>query len=210
MKRPVLKLNELTLPEKVELSGNITTDMAANAAIFPNPNPPLLTLTNQRSALVVKIMEHNNLEQMLHASTVELNLLETEFDRNLLLEAAYVDSVSNGDESIIYKAGMMPKKSPTPIGALPKVDNLKASVGERNGYVDLHWNKVHGAKSYVIESCEHLSDGSPHQWTGVALSTKSSVTVKNLVSGKAMLFRVAAVGAAGQGPWSNPCAIYVP
>ena len=41
-------------------------------------------------------------------------------------------------------------------------------------------------------------------WTNAPPSTKSKCTIANLVAGTRYWFRVAAVGAAGQGPWSDP------
>jgi hypothetical protein len=40
--------------------------------------------------------------------------------------------------------------------------------------------------------------------------TKSSATVTGLTSGQRVGFRVAAIGAAGQGPWSDPATQIVP
>jgi hypothetical protein len=41
-------------------------------------------------------------------------------------------------------------------------------------------------------------------WRHAFVVTKSSASVPGLVSGKRHWFRVAALGAAGQGPWSDP------
>ena len=49
-------------------------------------------------------------------------------------------------------------------------------------------------------------------WACIAVepSTKSSTTVKNLTSGTKYWIRVAAFGAAGQGPWSDPATKVAP
>ena len=47
-------------------------------------------------------------------------------------------------------------------------------------------------------------------WTHAKTVVKSSATVDNLTSGQRVWFRVAAVGAAGQGPWSDLATKIVP
>ena len=94
------------------------------------------------------------------------------------------------------------------LGKMPRVKSLAATVSDGHGSIDLQWDAVHGANSYAIEGTEH--DAAAVNWKHMGVSSKSKFTVTGLTSGKAMLFRVAAVGAAGQGHWSDPCAIYVP
>ncbi len=210
MKEIVLDLRSKTLLEKIEFSGDISTGLAKYPTIFTAPNPTVADLTGTTNSVVSKLMERNNLEQQLHAANVELGVLEATLDSKIGLEANYVQRVSNGDESIIAKAGMKVKKQGSPIGELPKVTNLSASIGDGRNEIDLHWNKVYAAKSYTIEMAEASGNIDNLNWIHSGVSTKSRFTVKGLTSGKAMLFRVAAVGAAGQGNWNSTFAIYVP
>ncbi len=60
---------------------------------------------------------------------------------------------------------------------------------------------MRGAKTHVVEVCpDPLSEAN---WKRIGLPTKSSFTASGLTSGNKYWFRVAAVGAAGQGPWSD-------
>ena len=47
-------------------------------------------------------------------------------------------------------------------------------------------------------------------WINTRVVTKSSTTVNGLTTGGRVWFRVAAIGAAGQGPWSDPATKIVP
>ena len=60
---------------------------------------------------------------------------------------------------------------------------------------------VGGAKSYCVE--QRANEASPDAWTLATTSTKAKATVKGLVSGRKYWFRVAAIGSAGQGAWSE-------
>ena len=51
---------------------------------------------------------------------------------------------------------------------------------------------------------------SPTSWQQASVVTKSKTTVSGLTSGTKYWFRVAAVGTAGQGPWSDPATKLAP
>jgi len=52
-----------------------------------------------------------------------------------------------------------------------------------------------------------ITDGS---WAHALTTTKSSVTITELASGKKRWLRVRAIGALGAGPWSDPACCMVP
>lgn len=69
---------------------------------------------------------------------------------------------------------------------------LRAEPGSRSAV---------GAKSYCVE--QPADRASPEGWRAAASSTKATAMVKGLVSGRKYWFRVAAIGSAGQGAWSE-------
>lgn len=75
--------------------------------------------------------------------------------------------------------------------------------------MDLAWDRVRGASSYVAEMCEDIEKG---VWVSVpnGLTTKSRLSVTGLKNGARFWFRAAALGAAGRGAWSNPVAKVAP
>jgi len=86
--------------------------------------------------------------------------------------------------------------------------SLTAMSGDSNGEIDLIWEPVYGARSYVVQRSIKITE--PGRWTQEDIITKSSYTVSKLKSGQKYWFRVAAVGSSGQGPWSEPVQKKVP
>lgn len=79
---------------------------------------------------------------------------------------------------------------------------LNATSGDTNGEIDLTWEPVTGAFTYVVQKCHYAKK--PVRWTHIDIVAKSSFTVTKLKTGHKYWFRVAAVGRKGQGQWSCP------
>lgn len=122
--------------------------------------------------------------------------------------ASYVESVAGPDESVISSAGMDPKSAggaPT----LPEpLTGLDVTVGDREGELDISWDPVSNAKSYLIQRSSDPNNAA--NWVHASTSTKSSTTIDNLTSGTRYWFRVCAVGAVGQSGWSDPATKIAP
>jgi len=80
------------------------------------------------------------------------------------------------------------------------ISSINAAKGDISGEVDLNWDAINQADSYVIE-CRELNGKS--KWNLVDITDESKYTVKGLKKKKAYLFRVAAVDSQKQGPWSE-------
>ena len=78
---------------------------------------------------------------------------------------------------------------------------LVATAGDEDGGIDVVWNRVRGAASYVIEQCEGSVTG---DWQPAGTSKRSFYTREGLDSGTRYWFRVAGVAGDTQGPWSDP------
>ncbi len=81
------------------------------------------------------------------------------------------------------------------------ISSLSAANGDVKNEVDLNWDGMEIADSYVIEyKVESLKD----KWVLVDIINESKYTIKGLKQNKMYLFRVAAVNSKMQGPWSEP------
>jgi len=94
------------------------------------------------------------------------------------------------------------------VGPLPRPENVKAKMTEYPGVIKVSCAAVNGTQTYIYEC--RLHDEPNQAWAQAKLSTKSREEIPGLVSGKNYAFRVAAIGAAGQSPWSDEAVCMAP
>lgn len=94
------------------------------------------------------------------------------------------------------------------IGVVAAPQNLVVTTGDFEKTLDASLDKVHGAGSYVFQVTQ--TPDVPASWQLSAISKRSSCTLENLESGKHYWVRAAAIGTAGQGPWSAQAEKQVP
>ena len=196
MSKVKLGFNKLSVPNKIQQSRNIITKMTGNAAL-PAPNPTLATLTTAVDSLEAAYEAASDGGK---AKTAFMYTQEKALDALMVQLAAYVQQASAGNATIILSSGMDVAAGRTPSQDLPAPEAVAAITGQNEGEVLLKWKPVKGAASYIVQQSADGSTG----WALAANSTKASSTVSGLVSGSKEWFRVAAIGAKGQGPWSAP------
>ncbi|MGA9997546.1 MAG: fibronectin type III domain-containing protein [Pyrinomonadaceae bacterium] len=207
---PKVKLNfrNLSIPEKVAKAQQIVTAMTSNAD-FASPQPPLAQVTTTITELETAYTDAQAARQETKARTSAQNQKEDDFDRIMSRLTSYVESASDGDEVKIRGAGFDTR---TPTISTPDVLNppaaLAATAGDHDGEIDLHWDKVGKARSYVVEMSADPPTNS--SWQHKAVSLKSQATVEGLTSGTKYWFRVAAVSTTGQSGWSDPATKIAP
>jgi len=207
MSKIKLNLRNMEVSEKLQFARQIVTAMTGNAN-FPTPDPTLAVVTGASDDLEVAYNEANVAKQNATAKASTQDDYESTLDMILTKLANYVENASNSDETKILSAGMSVRAKPSPVGELAMPVNLSATAGDKEGEIDVAWDKVTGAKSYVIDMCPEPI--TPAGWKQATISTKSSFTVAGLISGAKYWFRVSGIGAAGQGPWSDPATKYAP
>jgi hypothetical protein len=121
-------------------------------------------------------------------------------ETGLTQRGGYVESTSAGDEAKILSSNLPVRETPAPVGELPAPVDFLATMGDKEGEIDLTWSRVRGAASYVIEQSPNVV---PRVWTPEGVVPKSKATIGGCTPGAMSVFRVAAVGTAGQGPWSD-------
>ena len=206
---PQIKLNfsRLSIPEKIARARQIITAMTGNPH-FTTPQPPLSALTTATDELETAAGDAQTARQTAKAKPTIQNTKEDVVDRLFSQEGGYVFAVSGGDGAIIQSAGMDVRAAPGTVGIPSPPQALGATAGDHDGQMDLSWDPVIGAASYVIE----ISPDPPtaDSWKHGGVSTKSTFTVTGLVPGARIWFRVAAVNPAGQSGWSDPATKIVP
>ncbi len=197
-----LALAELTIEEKVQLATNVEAGLTGNA-VFPAPNPPLATLKATAASLTLAVTKAAEARKQSEIATLDQDNAEDLLDSVLTQLGSYVENTSGGDEAKILSTGMGVKAAATAAGILSAPGPVAANTGDAPNEVDLSWPRLTGAKSFVIQYATdpNAADG---DWKFGTTSTKSSCTVGSLVPGTRNWFRVAAVGSAGQSPWSSP------
>ncbi len=80
-----------------------------------------------------------------------------------------------------------------------KPESLYAANGSFEGEINLQWDAVDNAYRYVIESAMM----NVNRWQLVDIICDTQYVISGLRKGRSYKFRIAAVFAESQGPWSN-------
>ena len=197
-----LNLASQTVPQKLATAQQVVTSLTANAS-FPTPSPTLASITGAITDLGTAEAAAQAARQTAKETTSIRNQKEDTLDQLLTQLAAYVESVAGSNEQLILSAGMdmrAPAVSTTDPPTQPQF--LTPTAGDRDGEIDLSWDPVSGAKSYVIE--KSLDPATGTSWSHAGVSTRSSYTAAGLTSGTRYWFRVAGINNNGQSGWSDP------
>ncbi len=201
MAKVKLSLRDLTVPQKVQFLRQVVTAMTGNAN-FATPSPTLASITTKTDDLETKFNDAQAARLTAQQKTALQDTAERAADAAVTQLASYVDNTTAGDAAKIQSAGMEVRATPAPVGTLPAPAGLVATIGDLDGEIDLDWDSVRGATSYVMQ--RSVDPPTATSWQSAGVVTKSKGSVTGLTSGTKYWFRAAAVGAAGQGAWSNP------
>lgn len=199
---PKVKLNfrNLSVPEKVARAQQVVAALTGNTN-FPTPHPTLAEVTAAADALEAAANTAHAARLEAKRRTAARDIKEDELTQLITQLGAHVESVAGGDESRIMSAGLEMRSDRTTDSSVPAApETLTATTGNHEGEIELSWDTVRGARSYVVE---RATDPQAGPWTQAGVSPRSSLIIEGLDSGKRYYFRVAAVTLNGQSPWSN-------
>jgi len=202
-----LNLSRLSVRDKVTLGRGIISSITGNPH-FTTPQPALTAITTAIDDLEHAENDAQAARQDGKTKTTIRNGKEDNIDRLISQLVGYVTMTSGGDEAIIQSAGMNIRSVPGASTIPSRPEALSATAGDHDGTMDLSWDPVVEAASYLIESS--VDPPTATSWQHLGVSTKSSFTVEGLTSGSRIWFHVAAVNANGQSPWSDPATKIVP
>ena len=202
MAKVKLNFRQLSIPEKIARARQIHAAMTGNAR-FPHPLPDLDDLNVNVNELEGRATAAQAARLEAKTRTAAQAQGEEALDGLMSQLVSHVESVAGNDESIILGAGLEVRSPNTPATGEPEAPTaLTATAGDHDGEIELSWDAVRGARSYVVERSPDPPTAT--SWTHAAVSTRSSATIQGLNSGTRYWFRVAAVNAVGQSPWSSP------
>ena len=204
-----IKLNfkGLSVPEKIARAQQIVSALTDNTD-FPSPQPTLAQVTSSINALDEASSKAQQARQESKARTSEQNDREDDLDRTMTQLVGYLESVAGGDETKIKQAGLDVKDTNTTADEINVPANFNISASDHDGELDLQWDTVRNARSYIVERSADPPGATT--WTQAAIVTRSRATIMGLTSGTKYWFRVAALGPAGQSGWSNPATKIAP
>ena len=194
-----LKLNRLSVPNTLILGRKIVAAMTNHASRFEEPPVPLVALTADLNDL--DKLQQERLGGGSKANTVLRNQKLEDVRASLRLLAAYVQTVSRGNEAIINEAGMDVKsRGPRKIETILPPEGIQIDPGEFDDGLKLRWKAVKNAKQYGIEYC--AGTVTSDKWRIIAFSNGGSIQLRSLESGQLASFRIFSLGAAGKSEYS--------
>jgi hypothetical protein len=206
MSKVKIGLDGLSVPDKI-VQGDKLTEALRNNPLYPDGGPEVTALETATNNL----RNQKTAADLAKAAAKTAISLQDDaaaaFDAAVVSVAAYVQKTSGGDKAKIESAGFAVCAERTPPSILPAQTDVQAVASEFAGCADLSWQLDRDARLFLIERAEDAPELVFHQ---VATATKKSATVNSMVSRKKYWFRLAAAGPAGQGPWSEPVALFAP
>ncbi|MFN0077921.1 MAG: fibronectin type III domain-containing protein [Prosthecobacter sp.] len=170
------------------------------AAFFTTPVPTAAAHAAAHAAVVNNLNLRSTLKAQLTSAEEAAPGLLAILKDTLRFRVTYVQLAAKGDPAKIVLAGFDLAADRAPVGDLPAPINFEIGTSNTPGTLKPHWKPVPGARSYILEFAEHAT---PLVWAQVKVTTTSRTEVPGLTSGKTYAFRVRAVGASGEGPWSD-------
>jgi hypothetical protein len=204
MKKVKMGLYGLNIQKFIAKSRNVLTAMEGNAN-FPNPSVPIQTVVAE-----VQELERLQLEIMAgHIHMVSIRDYQANKVRNMMnVICDYVNSVAQGDESMLQSSGFEFRKTPTPHAIPEKIERISAINLVHRGSVKVRWSGSKGRLGYILEYT-YTADNAD-SWVNVTQNcTKTQYILDGLIPGKNVYFRVSAYNGAGQSLWSDVARIMV-
>ncbi len=196
-------LKKKSVIDKTSQSGQIAKACEGNAQIG-DVSDQLASFVGASTALEKAYQDAEIARDSAKQLTTVLNNAESAWNAAFETLCSAIEGATEGNAQKImssslkvYERGHKPA-----LGRPSAPQNLAAKIGSFDGTVNLTWEKVHGRLVFVVQF--KTFDGGEDSWRQVGMPTACKFTVKGLESGKKYWFRVAAIGTAGQSPWSDP------
>jgi hypothetical protein len=194
IKKVKLSLATRNIDSLINLGNSVVTKMTGNA-VFPTPPVALGDLKTTMTKLVL-IHEEVTITKSV-PSYAEERKLTKQAQEILTKLALYVDMVADGDEIIIYEAGMPSSKSRAKNPVPDQITDINAIYTGITGTLQLVWKRPEFSKLFKVFMSTNPDSAS--SWQLLETVTSRKLLVQNLVSGTRFYFKVVPVGTAGEG-----------
>lgn len=191
----------LSVPQKIT-KGAVLVLKSTNNPLVPGNGPSLTAFSTSQNALFAAQTAMTAARETLRQATVARDEAETAWDTRCTLLADFTQTATAGNENAILSSGFGVRSANTPSQPLTAPENLKVATNGSPGVSKLRWSPVPGAVSYLVQCC--ADPITPAGWQQVETGTKTNIEIPGAVPGEPCWFRTAAVGPAGNGPWSEP------
>lgn len=199
MKKVKIGFSGKTIPQQIQRARDITGKMTGNPGfVTPNPTiPDVILLTDKLEGAYIDALNGGKDKK------AKMRIEQKALLSGIATLAAYVQTTSGGDETLILRAGFEVRKQPEPVSIPAAPQDVKVLPAVKEGELEIVWTPVKTAKSYVVEYVKDpLTEAG---FIPVDIITKASVVIKDLEAGEKYWFRVLAVNTKGKSAWSEPC-----
>lgn len=191
-------MRKLSVPQKINRGRHVVDTMTANAILFPNPIPALSAVT-----IGINALENawNDAEDGGKTKTAIMHVKEEDLMKLMYDLAHYVERVANGDEEIVFSAGMEVKK-PGHIN----FSEFSVEHTEHPGEVMLRVKP----QSKTVYRWEYCKDPiAQNTWVAATTTDVASANIQNLTEATKYWFRVVYIAKGGETIPFNPISIIV-
>jgi len=189
---------------KIIIASRIPLAKLSGNPHFPNPPFPIHELENELSYLEeLKSAFKGGMRNLKSLRDATLK----SFIYKMTILSNHVTTVAQGDVEKLTSSGFEFYKTPTPATEPPKIHRISAANSPLSGVARVWWSGFMGKKFYRLQTTTTPSVEA--SWKQVDVLTAVNCEVHDLEVGKFAYFRVCAVNAAGDGPWSHAAKVMV-
>ena len=160
-------------------------------------------LEGRLADVIAALTARDTAQAVAKSGTETLHSEEHLFDIEMTAVKVLAETLADGDAAILEAGGFdtYVPGAQSEIGELGIVENLVASPGPDAGIINLNWDSLKGAKSFLVYITTTPED--LNSWVFAGVSTDSELSLSGLDQGTLYWIKVSGVGTAGEGPRSD-------
>ncbi len=148
------------------------------------------------------VAEVESLKTTLRAALVKRDKKVAAMRFHTTRAAVAITAATGADPVALLAAGVGIARAKSPVGKPGAPTFVRVISTESEGAVSLRWKRPVRRCTFIIQMT--TAPAATRGWKQAAISIRQTCTVTELKSGQKCWFRVAAINAHGQGPWSQP------